>query len=119
MTLLGNNKGFLDSICSFKLGLLTQFQKLQASYEFVCFLVLQTKSSRKTCGISFLSSVLQVQNLQRYFHVLPIAVLHYILFCRCRIFGGILMFFQWQFYIASCFVDVCLFTNTYPLVCDT
>ena len=46
-----------------------QFQKLQESYKYVCFLVLQTKFSRKTCGLIFLSNVLQVQNLWRYSQV--------------------------------------------------
>ena len=53
---------------------LARFQKLQESYEFVCSLLLETKFSSKTRGLSFPSSVLQV----------------------FRIFGGILMFFPSQ-----------------------
>ena len=56
---------------------LRSFKNLRNSF------VLQTKLSRKNCGFSFLSSVLQVQNLWRYSHVLPIAVLYYVSFCRC------------------------------------
>ena len=41
------------------------------------------------------------------------------MFCRFRIFGGILMFFPSRFYITSRFADVSLFTSTYPLAYDT
>ena len=68
------------------------FQKIQESYESVCSLMLQTKFSRNICGLSFLLSVLQVWNLWRYSHVLPIVVLHYVSFRY-----------------------VCLFTKTPPL----
>ena len=76
-------KAFLIQFVRLNLVFLTRFQKLQESYESVCSLVLQTKFSRKTCGLSFLSRVLQVRNLWRYSHVLPIAVLHYISFHQC------------------------------------
>ena len=82
MAPLQNNKSFLDLIC-LKLVFLTRFQKLQESYKYVCSLVRQTKSSRKTYALSFLSSVLQVRNLWRYSNVRPIAVLHYVSFHRC------------------------------------
>ena len=76
---------------------LARFQKLQESYEFVCSLLLETKFSSKTRGLSFPSSVLQV----------------------FRIFGVILMFFPSQSYFTSCFADAYLFTNAYPIVYDT
>ena len=76
-------KAFYIHFVRLNLVFLTRFQKLHKSYESICSLVLQIKFSRKTCGLSFLSSVLQVWNLWRYSHVLPIAVLHYVSFRRC------------------------------------
>ena len=76
-------KAFYIQFVRLNLVFLTRFQKLHKSYESFCSLVLQIKFSRKTCGLSFLSSVLQVWNLWRYSHVLSIAVLHYVSFHRC------------------------------------
>ena len=79
-------KAFQIQFAPLNLVFLTRLQKLQESYESVCSFVLQTKSSRKTCGLSFLSSVLQVRYLWGYCHVLPIAVLHYYIFNMHLIF---------------------------------
>ena len=76
-------KAFQIQLVRLNLVYWTRFKKLQESYESVCSLVLQTKSSRKTCGLNFLWSVLQVRNLWMYSHVLPIPVLHYVSFRRC------------------------------------
>ena len=76
---LRNNKSFLDSICSFKLGLFNAISEVSRILRICLFLVLQTKFSRKT----FLSSLVQGQNLWRFSHVIPIAVLRYVLFRRC------------------------------------
>ena len=80
---LRNNKSFLDSICSFKLGLFNAISEVSRILRIRLFLVLQTKFSRKTCDLSFLSIVLQVQNLWRLSHILPIAFLRYVSFRRC------------------------------------
>ena len=80
---LRNNKSFLDSICSFKLGLFNAISEVSRILRIRLFLVLQTKFSRKTCDLSFLASLVQGQNLWRFSLVIPIAVLRYVLFRRC------------------------------------
>ena len=67
---------------------ITRFQKLRESYEFVYFLVLQTKFTLKACGLSFLLSV-----------------------CRFRIIGDILVFSPPRFYITP---HVCSQTHAPP-----
>ena len=73
-------KAFQAQFVRLNLVFLARFQKLLESYESVCSLLLQTKFSRKICRLSFLSGVLEILNLWKYFHVLPIAVLHYVSF---------------------------------------
>ena len=97
MTPFQNNKSFLDSICSFKLGLFNMISEASRILQIHFSMVLQTKLSCNTCGLTVF-----FQESRRF-----------------GIFRGILMFFPSQFYIMSHFADVCLFTNTHPLVYDT
>ena len=82
MTPLRNNKSFLDSICSFKLGLFNAISEVSRILRICLFSGAANKIFQENLGLSFLSSALQVRNLWRYSHVLPIAVLHYVSFHR-------------------------------------
>ena len=66
---------------------LTRFFKFQESYEFACSLLLKTTFSRKTCGLSFLSSIFVGSEYLEVFlmlwEVVPIAILRYVWCRRC------------------------------------
>ena len=80
MTPLRNNKSFLDSICSFKLGLFNAISEASRILRIRLFSGVANKIFQENL---WLSSVLQVQNLWRYSHVLSLAVLRYVSFRRC------------------------------------
>ena len=75
MAPLRNNKRFLDLICSFKFGYFNAIPEASKILRICLFSGAASKTFHDTCDISFLSCVLQVQNLQRYCHVLPITIL--------------------------------------------
>ena len=94
MTLLQNNKSFLDSICSFKLGLLNAISEASRIIRIRLFSGTANKIFQENLWLKF----------------------------SLKCFAGsesLLMFFPSQFYIMPRFANVCLLTNTYPLKYDT
>ena len=83
MTPLRNNKSFLDSICFFKLGLLNVISEASRILWIRLFSGAVNKIFPENLWKSFISSVLHVQNLWKYPHVLSIAVLLYVSFRQC------------------------------------
>ena len=79
MTLLRNNNIFLDSICLFKLPILNTISEASQILRIHLF----SGGANKTCGVSFLSSVLKgVESLETS-HILLIAIINFDPIRRC------------------------------------